>query len=301
MELSTVDLVDKTRSAPNSDDLMWPAIEALRSLGGSARIDELFEEVVRIKDFPDELVALRRKDDDPMGLLEYRLAWARTNLKHAGAIESSSHGVWALTEFGFRCTALEMREAYELWKKNYRKKYRAQKSLEISVSAEDEEVPDENETRFRSWKRELLELLWEMPPAAFERLAQRLLREANFQNVQVLGRSGDGGLDGVGDYKLSLVSFPVYFQCKRYRGTVGPSAVRDFRGAMSGRGEKGLLITTGAFTRDAREEASRDGAPPVQLINGDELCDLLKEYRLGLDCKIVEAITVNHEFFDQFD
>ena len=82
-----------------------------------------------------------------------------------------------------------------------------------------------------------------MDPAGFERLAQRLLREADFISVNVTGRSGDGGIDGLGIYRLSLLRFPVFFQCKRYRGSIGSSAVRDFRGAMAGRGDKGLLIT----------------------------------------------------------
>ena len=94
-------------------------------------------------------------------------------------------------------------------------------------------------------------------PDAFERLARRLLREAEFDSVNVTGRSGDGGIDGLGVYHLGLVSFPVIFQCKRYRGSVSPSAVRDFRGAMAGRGDKGLLITTGTFTADAKKEATR--------------------------------------------
>ena len=68
--------------------------------------------------------------------------------------------------------------------------------------------------------------------------------------MRVVGRTGDGGLDGVGNYRVSLVSFPVFFQCKRYKGSVGASAVRDFRGAMAGRGEKGLLTTTGTFTME---------------------------------------------------
>jgi restriction system protein len=147
-----------------------------------------------------------------------------------------------------------------------------------------------------------LDRLLEMEPSAFERLAQRLLREAGFRNVEVVGKTGDGGIDGVGVYQLSLVSFPIYFQCKRYRGSVSSGAVRDFRGAMAGRGEKGLLITTGAFTRDARDEATRDGAPPVELVSGDNLCDLLKEYSLGTrtETRTMEKVTVVPEFFDQF-
>jgi restriction system protein len=125
----------------------------------------------------------------------------------------------------------------------------------------------------RRWKELLLDQLMDLPSDAFERLAQRLLREADFDSVN--GKSGDGGIDGLGVYRLGLVSFPVFFQCKRYRGSVSPGAVRDFRGAMAGRGDKCLLITTGTFTADAKKEATRDDAPPIDLIDGDRLGELL--------------------------
>lgn len=136
------------------------------------------------------------------------------------------------------------------------------------------------------WKEQLLDKLMTMRPDGFERLAQRMLREADFDSVNVTGQSGDGGIDGLGVYRLGLVSFPVFFQCKRYRGSVGPGAVRDFRGAMAGRGDQGLLITTGSFTADAKREATRDGAPPIDLIDGDRLCELLKRYELGVTTEI---------------
>jgi restriction system protein len=130
-------------------------------------------------------------------------------------------------------------------------------------------------------------------------LAKRLLRAAGFTNASVTGGAGDGGIDGVGVYQLSLVSFPVYFQCKRYKGTVGPEKVRDFRGAMQGRGDKGLLITTGSFTAEAKKEATRDGAPPIDLIDGERLCELLKDHRLGVDTttRTIEEVKIRKEFF----
>ena len=146
------------------------------------------------------------------------------------------------------------------------------------VDDTDEVEPDSE----RAWKDVLIEWLMKMTPEAFERLAQRLLGEAGFRNVEVLGKAGDGGIDGVGAYRLSLVSFPVSFQCKRWANQVGASTVRDFRGAMSGRGEQGLLITTATFSPAAREEATSDGAPPVDLISGEDLCDLLKDHELGV-------------------
>ena len=138
-----------------------------------------------------------------------------------------------------------------------------------------------------------------LEPEAFERLAQRLLRAAGFINTSVTQRSGDGGIDGTGDYRISLLTFPVYFQCKRYQGAVGAEKVRDFRGAMAGRGDKGMIITTGSFTSAAKQEATRDGAPPIDLIDGDRLCELLKDHGLGVSVssRTVEDVTVTPDFF----
>lgn len=157
---------------------------------------------------------------------------------------------------------------------------------------------DDGDTETADWSSQLLARMMALKPDAFERLAQRLLREAGFRNVEVTGRSGDNGIDGVGVYRPSLVSFPIYFQCKRYAGSVGSREVRDFRGAMTGRGEKGLLITTGTFTAEARKEATRDGAPPVDLVDGAALCELLKEYSVGVRSEMVEQIHVEFFFFE---
>ncbi|GIX20603.1 MAG: hypothetical protein KatS3mg120_2279 [Erythrobacter sp.] len=140
-----------------------------------------------------------------------------------------------------------------------------------------------------------------MEPGAFERLAQRILRESGFVKVEVTGKSGDGGIDGTGVLRMNLISFQVLFQCKRYAGSVGASVVRDFRGAMQGRADKGLIITTGTFTPDARKEATRDGAPAIDLIDGDALCELLKDLRLGVMVKEVrsEEITIDPAFFEK--
>ena len=142
-----------------------------------------------------------------------------------------------------------------------------------------------------------MSLIQSLKPDAFERLAQRILRENGFTKVQVTGRSGDGGIDGVGILRVNLLSFHVSFQCKRYQGSVGSSHIRDFRGAMIGRGDKGLFITTGNFTADARKEASRDGAPAIDLIDGEELCDLLKSLKMGVQTEMVEKVTLKPEWF----
>ncbi|ABK51812.1 restriction endonuclease [Acidothermus cellulolyticus 11B] len=270
---------------PQYHELMWPVLIALRKRGGSATIKEIYEQVVEDEHFSEEQQAVPTKDGR-MSELEYRLHWARTHLKGIGAIQNSTRGVWSLTEKGQTITPEQMRRDTKAYRDEL---LRRAKQKQPSNSATDQASDDELD----SWKEQLIARLLRLPPHGFERLAQRLLREAGFVYVTVLGTSGDGGIDGVGVYRLSPVSFPVYFQCKRYKGSVTAGVVRDFRGAMAGRGDKVLLITTGSFTKDAQNEASRDGAPPVELIDGDRLCDLLRDYRLGVDVRGVSSMRLS--------
>ena len=282
---------------PQYHELMWPALQATKELGGSATVSEMNERAMASAGITEEQQAVPHGEDGRMSEVEYRLHWARTYLKKIGALENSARGVWAVTDRGRSMSEPEMRAATKAWRDSYRELRLARRANQAAGAEGEEEEEAEG-----GWKDQLIARLLQLPPDGFERLAQRILREAGFVNVTVTGKSGDGGIDGAGTYRLSLVSFPVYFQCKRYKGTVTPGVVRDFRGAMAGRGEKGLLITTGSFTRDAQAEATRDGAPPVELIDGDRLCDLLKEFRLGVEVRerIEQDVTVNPGFFDEY-
>lgn len=280
---------------PQYHELMWPTLTALKALGGSATVREMYEQVVDDEGFTEEQQEVAH-GDGRLSEIDYRLHWARTHLKAIGAIENSVRGVWSITDRGRTIPVEQMRAEVKAWRSEIRANRLARQATVMEEDVEDGEAAPV------SWKDALIARLLELSPAGFERLAQRVLREAGFVNVTVTGKSGDGGIDGVGTYRLSLVSFPVYFQCKRYKGTVSAGTVRDFRGAMVGRGEKGLLITTGAFTKEAQAEANRDGAPPVELIDGERLCDLLKEYQLGVEVRPVvhEEITIRGEFFDEY-
>ena len=144
----------------------------------------------------------------------------------------------------------------------------------------------------------MLSILCVIPADAFERLCQRILRESGFIKVEVTGQKGDGGIDGIGVLKIALLSFQVFFQCKRYSGSVGPSEIRDFRGAMVGRTDKGLFMTTGTFTRAAKQEATRDGAPALDLIDGEQLCHILKDLNLGVTTKTIEVVDISESWFN---
>ena len=278
---------------PAYSDLLWPTIVTVRRLGGSGSIDEIAETVVDQEGFTEEQQQVLH-GDGPQTEIGYRLAWARSYLKGMGLLVNSKRGVWSLTEEGRTVQKNEIPPRHRRYLTQYREKRRRNCIPDEEDSAGEKDVDQDSD-----WRDQLLDALTSMKPDGFERLTQRLLREAGFISATVTGRTGDGGIDGLGVYRMSLVSFPVFFQCKRYKGSVGSAAVRDFRGAMAGRGDKGLLITTGTFTSEAKAEATRDGAPPVDLIDGDRLCDLLKEYDLGVKTTVrqIEDITVDTEFF----
>ncbi len=269
---------------PQHHEMLWPTMQAVAELGGSASISEIVETVIRREGYSDDQQAALH-NNGPQAEIGYRLAWARTDLKGMGLLTNSARAVWTLTDEGTALLAApsmsdtQKRERIRrLWSKWLVDLREARKAKQARADLEPEAGEPAEEP---GWKEQLLEQLLAMQPAGFERLARRLLREADFDSVNVTGKSGDGGIDGLGVYRLGLVSFPVFFQCKRYRGSVGAAAVRDFRGAMAGRGDKGVLITTGSFTTEAKKEATRDGAPPIDLIDGDRLCELLKRYELG--------------------
>lgn len=278
------------KNVPTFEKLMNPTLKALKQLGGSGTIEEINDKATEIAGLTDEqLEILHDPERGSQTEVEYRLAWARTYLKKYGMLENSSRGVWALSPKGRQHDEVNPRSVRRFVQNQ-------QKKAQTVIPDEDEiEEPDAE----ASWRDELLATLLKMEPSAFERLIQRLLRESGFIQVEVTGQSGDGGIDGKGIMRLGgLLSFHVIFQCKRYQGSVSVSQVRDFRGAMVGRADKGLLITTGNFTKEAVREATRDGAPAIDLIDGDLLLDKLKELGLGVKTEKIEVekITIDKEW-----
>jgi len=273
-----------------NDSLYEPLFKAMKDLGGSATTIELEEAVADIMNLTEEQTSQIHRGNTTR--FSYRLAWARTNLKTYGVFENSSRGVWALTLKGQELKTISREKVTKYVESRKRKKLNEPQPDPIA-----EETQEESKLE---WQDQVLDLLKQMKPDAFEVLCQRILRESGFTSVEVTGQSGDGGIDGKGILRLGgLMSFHVFFQCKRYNGSISPSVVRDFRGAMVGRADKGLLITTGTFSREARREAYRDGAPPLDLLDGEELVKKLKELGMGIQVKqrTIEDVFVDEAYF----
>jgi len=297
-------------SVPRFDELFNPILRAIRALGGSAALSELYAKAADEAELPENVLDVPHvrhrgtPSEIQTGLseVEYRLRWALTYLKKAGYVNNSSRGVWSLTELGRSTAAVDPRAVVGQARAADREdEASSTEDGSISTLAPAEIVDDDDAPRELRWEDELLDVLRVMKADAFERLSQRLLRELGFDEVDVLGRSGDQGIDGRGVLRFNeVISMGVVFQCKRYSNTVGPDAIRDFRGGMEGRAERGLVITTASFTNGAVKEANRDGAMPIDLIDGARLVQLLKQFQLGVETqkRTVEDVAVNKAWFD---
>lgn len=295
-------MAKQPESAPEFVKFIGPVISALTELGGSGRPDEVRGAIAKSLSISDEEQS-RPLPSGVQSRFENQVHWARFYLAKGGYIDSSRHGVWTLTDKARGLGKVSLVQGREIYRSVAAEFI---KSRDKTRKPQDGPVPDEQvapaaeaEHTLVDYRETVAERLQGLPPSGFERFCQRLLRESGFEEVTVTGRSGDGGIDGIGILQVNaLVSFKVLFQCKRYAGSVTPSHVRDFRGAMMGRADKGIIITTGSFTSDARKEAVRDGVPPIELVDGEKLLNMLEQLELGL--KPRRTYEVDPAFFDQF-
>ena len=277
---------------PTNAELLNPTLAAIRSLGGSATIAEIGNRVTADLGLPEDVTQIPHGKGSQTELA-YRLGWARTLLKYYDVLDNSARGVWSFTPKGETIETVDPGEVVSFAQDRNRRRVDGGTPAPATQPAD---FPDEEAG---SWREILMGTLLNISAASFERLCSRLLREAGFVEVEVTGRPGDGGIDGRGLIRLSgLVSFSVVFQCKRYSGSVGPGEVQAFQGAVQGQADRGMFLTTGTFTRSARQAATRPGAVPIDLIDGELLLDKLKELGLGVSTRTVEEVDVDTDWFN---
>lgn len=274
-----------------------PVLKALKELGGSGRPDEVRDRVAQLLNVSEQ----EQSEPLPSGTqnrFANQVAWARFYLAKAGHLDSSRRGVWSLTEKGKSAVGMTHPQAMELFREVH-STFARDKADDEDESGGEDLAPSEAVITPTGYREQLVATLLALPAPAFERFCQRLLRESGFEQVTITGRSGDGGIDGIGLLQVNpLVSFKVLFQCKRYIGSVSPSQVRDFRGAMMGRADKGIILTTGTFTAEARKEAVRDGVPPIELVDGEKLVEMCESLELGLRPR--QTYELDEQFFTDF-
>lgn len=294
---------ESTDGLPKHDELFWPVVRALRQLGGSADNEQLVEKVSELLAIDDELTAIPHKAG-PQTEIAYRIAWVKSWLKWGGIVDNPRRAVWVLSERGRAATEEEVLSVRQRRRAEAGKKRKAKLPRPDGHDSDDLEVVpagDElDEFADDDWQNEVLDIIRAMQPPAFERLARQLLLSLGFSHVEVVGKSGDGGIDLLGVVKINdVLTFRVLAQCKRYKGTVAPKDIRDFRGAMQGRTDKAIYITSGRYSRDARKEASRDSVPEIDLVDGEALANLLKRLQMGVETKLVERVMIHKDFFSK--
>lgn len=270
-----------------------PVLTTLQENGGAGNSSSVIEQVIEKLGITDE--ELEETTSNGQSRIRNQIQWARFYLFKAGLIDNSQRGIWRLNNEGLEKN-LSDSDVYSLFKGVQE----SVKKLPVSIPKKTELKFEEDTTEDEEHSLGLLNLIQSMPASGFEKLCKRLLTEVGINDITITGGSGDQGIDGKGLVKLNdVVSLNIVFQCKRYKETVSPHHVRDFRGAMQGRGEKGLIITTGRFTKEAKNEANRDGVTPIELIDGDRLVELFEKHHLGL--KPVIVFEIDYEFFKGFN
>lgn len=279
-------------------------MEALRDLGGSARPKEITQHIGEKYKLPEEILSERYSKS---GVLKFQnqLAWARQYLVWEELLEPSKHGVWALSKKGWD-TSLTEKQGHDIflkWVKIFQDLREGKNTENIDKEADkiieiQEETEPENPNN--NIKPTLIEVLQNLTPTGFEHLCGRLLREYDFENIEITQRSHDGGIDGYATLKLNpFVNLSVFFQCKRYQATVPTEKVQAFIGVMETNKrsvEKGLLITTGNFAKAAMEIAKSN--IKLELIDGDKLVEMFEKIGLGVNSKIIYEPDL--KFFDQY-
>ena len=294
---------ERKNLSPTYTELIVPTYDALKQLGGSGTNNEIYEKVIDDLNLSDEVL-----DEPHLGSLnqsevEYQLAWARTYLKNYGIIVNSARSVWSITpEYASELTVSAKEIVAFTVQKNAKKREMAKSNdkLDGKTDNPEDDIDSNDDVEFpeevKPWRQQLANILQNMDPYGFERLSQRLLRECGFTQVSVTKKSGDGGIDGTGKLKINgIVSFNVAFQCKRYKGLVSSGDIRDFRGSLTTDIEKGIFITTGSFSKAAKDEATTPGKKQIDLIDGEEFISKLAEYSIGV--KEVKTYEIDEDFF----
>ena len=287
---------------PRYTQLIVPTFEALKALGGSGKNDEILDQIITALEIPDEVADIQHKGRTNKSELSYQADWARTYLRIYGIIENSARSVWSIMPDYVSAPEIDAKTIVDTVKKETKKR-RSEKKQTVG-SGENDKPEDDDPTNdyseypdeLKPWREQLADILQNMDPYGFERLAQRVLRECGFSQVEVTKKSGDGGIDGTGKLKINgIFSFNVAFQCKRYSGLVGAPAIRDFRGSLTTNIEKGVLITTGSFSKAAREEAASPGKQQIDLVDGEDFINMIAEYGIGV--KEVKTYEIDENFF----
>jgi len=267
---------------PSEKDIELPLLQEIEAAGGEAKPSELYDKVAThfLQLTPSDQTAKHRRS----GLLIWanRVAWARQHLVNKGEIDASVYGIWKITARG----RVRLGKGVVLPS--------APKPPPLSTIGE---LLDIERQQARA---QLHELLMNLHPQQFEEFAAKLLESVGFTDVEVTNYIGDGGIDGYGNLEMGVVQVKAAFQVKRWQQNVSRPNIDQFRGAIQGKFDQGIYITTSDFSDEAKKVSSVAGAVPIVLINGDRVVDIMLEKGLGVRQEPLTVTRIDEEFFAAF-
>lgn len=292
-------------SLPSVKELYNPVLCALHNLGGEGTNQSIDAEVSRILSLSEEQLSVEYKSRRTSVVLD-RIGWARSHLKIAGLLDSPRRKTWALTKLGMSTTKLDPREVGRAIRKGRtpRENTGQPKPKNIHLDTDSLARADVAEV-FQSadaWQDELHDILHGMSPQSFARFFEHIFREEGIDQVEVVNTSGNGEIEGT-MVSGGFLSFRVAFRFTTRNNLIGSQEVDRFRRfVQSSRADKGILITTGSYTQEAIRDSMRRPNPTIELLDGEQFLERLKERSLGITTRqvIVEQVVVDRSFFDRF-
>ena len=267
---------------PSEKDIELPLLQEIEAAGGQGKPSDLYDKVA--KHFPQLTSADQKARHPRSGLLIWtnRVQWTRQHLIYKGQVDGSTRGVWKITEKGRARIRAISRPAP------------SPRPLTLPTFSM---LFDRERQQIRA---QLHELLMNLHPQQFEAFAGKLLESVGFTGVEVTKYVGDGGIDGYGNLDMGVVKVKAAFQVKRWRQNVPRSEIDQFRGAIQGKFDQGIFVTTSDFADEAKKVSSVPGAVPIVLINGDKVLDIMLEKGLGVRQEPLTVARVDEEFFAAF-
>lgn len=275
-----------TRDLPTYRDFLLPTVRAVGTLGGSATAREIVDQVILDLGLPEDMISITYPTRPTESVVMDRIAWARSSVKLGGALETPRRGLYVLAPLGRELLSLSAEDAFQRCLdmdrqvRNSRRRSNGRPVEEESATSPHDGSEDED----GSWKDAVLRRLHALSPTAFEEFVVYVLRAYGLE-LRRTGQSGDQGIDGIGLAPITpVLSVRVAVQAKRYDPTsvVSRDAVALFqRDAAAAGAERAVFVTLGRFTQPAKDAASLT-TPNVELIDGNRLCDLMLQEKVGV-------------------
>jgi len=266
---------------PKQSEIEIPLLLEIDKAGGKARPQDVYAKVAQhFSQLTAEDLERHLESSPSINKWQNHVQWARQKLIVKGELDGSVRGVWKLTDLG-------------------------KKRIEVTPTPspvpppkpEEITLQDLLESHESAVRARLADKLRNLDPTDFEVFSKDLLQALGFAEVKVTQRSRDGGIDGFGKLRQGIVKIDAAFQCKRWQGVVPRPEIDRFRGAISGKFDQGIFLTTSSFSQEALDASIRPGAVPIIMVDGEKMLELMIQNGIGVLRRPLQLLDIDEDFF----